>query len=118
MARRGKEQPEEETVEEGAEEAQPAATEFVPEISAKPKSNVYSAILILTFCAFLAGCILTGREAWEHYDVQFWMFTKQPKGTTATSGAPTDTAPSTGTSEAATDKPADKPTEAPPPEKK
>ena len=30
MARRGKEQPEDEAVEEGAEEAQPAATEFVP----------------------------------------------------------------------------------------
>ena len=114
MARRGKEQPEEEAVEEGAEEAQPAATEFVPEISAKPKSNVYSAILVLTFCAFLAGCILSGREAWEHYDVQFWMFTKQPKGTTAAPGVPTDTAPATNTSET----PKDPPKEPPPAEKK
>ncbi|HLF92619.1 MAG TPA: hypothetical protein VJB14_04105 [Planctomycetota bacterium] len=113
MARRGKEQPEDEAVDEGAEEAHPAATEFVPEISAKPKSNVYSAILILTFCAFLAGCILSGREAWEHYDVQFWMFTKQQKGTTATSGAPTDAAPATNTGEA----PKDPPNEATPPEK-
>ena len=85
----------EEEVTEGAEEAQPAATEFVPEASAKPKSNVYTAILVLSFCAFLAGCILSGREAWEHYDVQFWMFTKQNKGTGGT-GASTDTAPSTG----------------------
>src|SRR5215470_10222282 len=60
------------------EEAQPAATEFVPEASGKPKSNVYTALLVLTFCAFFAGCWLAGREAWEHYDVQFFVFTKQP----------------------------------------
>lgn len=105
MARRGKEQPEEEAVEEGAEEAQPAATEFVPEASAKPKSNVYSAILILAFCAFLAGCIISGREAWEHYDVQFWMFTKQQKGGTG-AGPSTDTGtPATTTPEPAKEAP-------------
>ena len=93
--------------EEGAEEAQPAATEFVPEINAKPKSNVYSAILILTFCAFLAGCILSGREAWEHYDVQFWMFTKQQKGTAPGGGGGGTEAPppTTGTTEAPKDPP-------------
>ena len=115
MARRGKKEEEEEVVEEGAEEeAQPAATEFVPETSAKPKSNVYSAILILTFCAFLAGCILTGRETWEHYDVQFWMFTKQQKGTAAGAGAPDTAPPSTSTEapkEAPKDPPADRPAE-------
>src|SRR5579862_5480150 len=74
---------EEETVDETesmeqAEEAAPAATEFVPEQAHKPKSDVYTLILILTFVAFLAGCIVAGREAWENYDVQFWVFTKHP----------------------------------------
>lgn len=74
---------EEETVDETesmeqAEEAAPAATEFVPEQTHKPKSDVYTMILILTFLAFLTGCIVAGREAWENYDVQFWVFTKHP----------------------------------------
>jgi hypothetical protein len=71
-----------------AEEAAPAATEFVPEQTHKPKSDVYSLILILTFLAFLAGCIVAGREAWENYDVQFWVFTKQaPKSSEPTGPA-------------------------------
>src|SRR5436305_13793316 len=84
MARRGQPAPEEEPVEEteameaAEEEAAPAATEFVPEQTHKPKSDVYTMILILTFVAFLAGCIVAGREAWENYDVQFWVFSKQP----------------------------------------
>jgi hypothetical protein len=85
MARRGQQPPpEEENVEEteameaAEEEAAPAATEFVPEQTHKPKSDVYTLILILTFVAFLAGCIVAGREAWENYDVQFWVFSKQP----------------------------------------
>ena len=83
MARRGQPAPEEENVEEtesmeAAEEAAPAATEFVPEQTHKPKSDVYTLILILTFVAFLTGCIVAGREAWENYDVQFWVFSKQP----------------------------------------
>ena len=87
MARRGRPQPEDENVEEtesmeaaeeGAEEAAPAATEFVPEQASKPKSDVYTLILILTFVAFLTGCVVAGREAWENYDVQFWVFTKHP----------------------------------------
>ena len=61
-----------------AEEAAPAATEFVPEQTHKPKSDVYTMIIILTFLAFLTGCIVAGREAWENYDVQFWVFTKHP----------------------------------------
>jgi len=60
------------------DEAAPAATEFVPEQTHKPKSDVYTMILILTFLAFLTGCIVAGREAWENYDVQFWVFTKHP----------------------------------------
>lgn len=84
MARRGQPAPEEEeNVEEtesmdAAEEAAPAATEFVPEQTHKPKSDVYTMILILTFVAFLTGCVVAGREAWENYDVQFWVFTKHP----------------------------------------
>ena len=86
MARRGRPQPEDENVEETesmeateeAEEAAPAATEFVPEQASKPKSDVYTMILILTFVAFLAGCVVAGREAWENYDVQFWVFTQHP----------------------------------------
>ena len=92
MARRGQPAPEEEeNVEdteamESAEEAAPAATEFVPEQAHKPKSDVYTMILVLTFVAFLTGCIVAGREAWENYDVQFWVFTKHPPK--AAEGAP------------------------------
>lgn len=79
MARRGRQDDEEVT--EGIEpqqeeEASPAGAEFVPEASHKPKSDVYSVMLILTFLVFLAGSIVAGREAWEHYDVQFYMFEK------------------------------------------
>ena len=101
MARRGQQPaPEEENVEDTEameateEEAAPAATEFVPEQTHKPKSDVYTMILILTFVAFLAGCIVAGREAWENYDVQFWVFTKHPPKATE-AAAP---APGTGTS--------------------
>lgn len=81
MARRKKDEEEvteeiEETVE---EEVSPAGAEFVPEATHKPKSDVYSAMLILTFLVFLAGTIIAGREAWEHYDVQFYMFSKEGK---------------------------------------
>ena len=104
MARRGQPapEPEEENVEdteamESAEEAAPAATEFVPEQAHKPKSDVYTMILILTFIAFLTGCVVAGREAWENYDVQFWVFNKERKGGAAASSepaaAPASTAP-------------------------
>ena len=82
---------------EGQEEAAPAATEFVPEQTHKPKSDVYTMILILTFVAFLAGCVVAGREAWENYDVQFWVFNKDSKkggaAATETAPAPSTTAP-------------------------
>ena len=83
MARRKKEEEEEvteEVTEAVEEEAAPAGAEFVPEAAHKPKSDVFSALLILTFLVFLAGTIIAGREAWEHYDVQFYMFTKEGKG--------------------------------------
>ena len=105
MARRGRPEPEEENVEETesieateAEEAASAATEFVPEQTHKPKSDVYTLILILTFVAFLTGCVVAGREAWENYDVQFWVFTKHPPK--SSEAAPT---PNTGTTAPATD---------------
>src|SRR6185503_6492078 len=104
MARRGRPEPEEENVEEtesmeAAEDAAPADTEFVPEQTHKPKSDVYTLILILTFVAFLAGCVVAGREAWENYDVQFWVFTKthgkptEPATTGGGGAASTNTAP-------------------------
>ena len=101
MARRGAQPPpEEEPVEETEameateEEAAPAATEFVPEQTHKPKSDVYTLILVLTFVAFLTGCIVAGREAWENYDVQFWVFTKHPSKSTDAAPAPnTSTTP-------------------------
>src|SRR3982750_750418 len=81
---------------EGQEEAAPAATEFVPEQTHKPKSDVYTMLLVLTFLGFLAGCIVAGREAWENYDVQFWVFNKGGKGGTAAAAEPAP-APASGT---------------------
>jgi hypothetical protein len=93
LPRRGAQPPPEddEVVEGEAEEAQPAATEFVPEASAKPKSNVYTVLLILSFVAFFGGCWLSGREAWEHYDAQFFVFTKHPGKTQSVESAPAPT---------------------------
>lgn len=102
MARRGRqEEPEEEVTEdmEAQEEASPAGAEFVPEATHKPKSDVYSAMLILTFLVFLAGAIVAGREAWEHYDVEFYMFSKEGKKADAApveETAPPETAPPSG----------------------
>ena len=91
------------TEEMAQEDAAPAATEFVPEQAHKPKSDVYTLILILTFVAFLAGCIVAGREAWENYDVQFWVFTKHPPKNVDNGPAPTNT--STSPAPAPPDKP-------------
>ena len=73
---------------EQAEDSAPAATEFVPEQTHKPKSDVYTMLLVLTFLAFLTGCIVAGREAWENYDVQFWVFTKHPPKSVDSGPAP------------------------------
>ena len=97
----------EEEVEEGAEEAQPAATEFVPEASGKPKSNVYTTLLVLTFCAFFAGSWIAGNEAHNHYDVQFFgMFKVTKKG--AGGGASESTGSGT-TTNTSTETPKDAP---------
>ena len=50
-------------------------------------------MLILTFLVFLAGAIVAGREAWEHYDVQFYMFTKEGKPAPATTTTEVNTTP-------------------------
>jgi len=76
---------------EQAEDSAPAATEFVPEQTHKPKSDVYTMLLILTFLAFLTGCVVAGREAWENYDVQFWVFTKHPPKNVDSGPAPSST---------------------------
>lgn len=61
-------------VEEGGVEG----AEFVPDASLKPRSDVYTLLLILSFLVFIAGCIVAGMELHENYDVQFWgMFKKQ-----------------------------------------
>ena len=44
--------------------------------SLRPKSDIFTLMLILAFVAFLTGCIIAGRELWDHYDVQFLVFTK------------------------------------------
>ena len=85
MARRRRPAAEDEEVTEGIEpqeeQGAPAGAEFVPEAAHRPKSDVYTLILILSFLAFLAGSIVAGREAWQHYDVQFFMFTKEERRT-------------------------------------
>ena len=81
MARRRKAEDEEVTegIDPQEEQPAPAGAEFVPEAAHRPKSDVYTVVLILSFLAFLAGSIVAGREAWEHYDVQFFMFTKEQR---------------------------------------
>lgn len=94
MARNDEEENVEDTESmEQAEEAAPAATEFVPEQTHKPKSDVYTLLLVLTFLAFLGGSIVAGREAWENYDVQFWVFTKHPSKGTEKGAPPAEAAP-------------------------
>src|SRR6476619_4844564 len=85
---------------EQAEDSAPAATEFVAEQAHKPKSDVYTMLLILTFLAFLTGCIVAGREAWENYDVQFWVFTKHPPKNVDSGPAPSNTSTTTPPTEA------------------
>jgi hypothetical protein len=98
MARKPKPQAGDDEVTEGieAEEAAPAAPsghEFVAESSHKPKSDAWTLMLILTFLAFAAGAGVAGREAWEHYDVEFWMFSKEGKAAQPTQPGTEDAAP-------------------------
>lgn len=73
---------EEEVIESGEEgvveeQVEDQGAEFIPADLGKPKSDVYSAMLVLAFVAFLVGSILAGRELWEAYDVQFFVFGKK-----------------------------------------
>ncbi len=51
--------------------------ELQEESSLRPKSDIFTLMLVLAFVAFLAGCIIAGRECWDNYDVQFLLFTKE-----------------------------------------
>ncbi|GEM_PF-5816821 len=53
--------------------------EFVPEAVTprSAKADVYTLILVLTFVFFLVGVVLTMRELWLHYDVEFWVFKRK-----------------------------------------
>ena len=89
FGRKRKKQAEEEVFEEDDVEEEMGAAggaEFISERSLKPRSDVFTLVLILTFVAFLAGSIVAGREAWEHYDVQFFVFEKLPKTEQANQG--------------------------------
>lgn len=67
------EAPVEEAAGEGDEGEQIPA--FVEEY--KPKSDIYTLVLVLTFLAFVTVIVLAGMEAHEFYDVQFWLFKKE-----------------------------------------
>ena len=79
--------------EEDAAPAAPAGHEFVAEASHKPESDAWTLMLVLTFLAFCVGAGVAGREAWEHYDVEFYMFSKEGKKGEAASAPTEETAP-------------------------
>lgn len=69
-------------------------------IDVKPRSDLYTLMLILSFVTFVTVAVLAGSEAYDHYDVQFWLFKKEnsltrekPEG----EGAPADQPPPPGT---------------------
>lgn len=60
----------------------PEAAAEVPQVPAfpldvKPKSDIYTLMLILSFITFVTVAILAGKEAYDHYDVQFYVFGKE-----------------------------------------
>lgn len=74
-AEEGGEVTQEAPVEEAAgEEEGEQIPAFVEEY--KPKSDIYTLVLVLTFLAFVTVIVLAGMEAHEFYDVQFWLFKK------------------------------------------
>ncbi len=66
-----------EEAEEVQEDAAPAGKEFVPADGGKPRSDVYTALLILCSLAFIGGIALAGMELHEYYDVNFWVMGKK-----------------------------------------
>lgn len=57
----------------------PAEVPQVPAfpIDVKPRSDIYTLMLILSFITFVTVAILAGKEAYDHYDVQFYVFGKE-----------------------------------------
>lgn len=77
-------------------EGLPEPVEDVPQVPAfpidvKPKSDVYTLMLILCFVTFVTVTILAGNEAYDHYDVQFWVFDKKGEEEPPPEEAPADT---------------------------
>jgi hypothetical protein len=62
-------------VEEGAGVPPPQGPAFA--IEYKPRSDVYTMLLIFTFMIFTTVAILAGKEAYDHYDCEFWIFGKE-----------------------------------------
>lgn len=63
------------------EEEIPQPEEPIPQVPAfpidvKPKSDVFTLMLVIIFLALVGTATLAGMEAYEHYDVQFWVFDK------------------------------------------
>jgi hypothetical protein len=58
---------------------EPAHVPQVPAfpIDVKPRSDIYTMMLILSFITFVTVAILAGNEAYNHYDVQFYVFSKE-----------------------------------------
>jgi hypothetical protein len=82
-------EPIEETIPEEFQEVPAEPTEEIPEEEApkevvrekplvvpRPKSDVWTLLLILTFIIALATIIIAGIELNEFYDVSFWIFQK------------------------------------------
>jgi hypothetical protein len=62
-------------VEEGAGVPPPQVPAFA--IEYKPKSDVYTLLLIFTFMIFTTVAILAGKEAYDYYDCEFYIFGKE-----------------------------------------
>jgi hypothetical protein len=62
-------------VEEGAGREPPQVPAFA--IEYKPRSDIYTLILIFSFMIFTTIAILAGKEAYDFYDCEFWMFKKE-----------------------------------------
>jgi hypothetical protein len=58
------------------EEISERVVEEKPLVVPKPKSDVWTLLLILTFIVALTTIIIAGIELHEFYDVTFWIFTK------------------------------------------
>ncbi len=62
-------------VEEGAGAPPPSVPAFA--IEYKPRSDIYSLLLILSFMIFTTIAVLAGKEGYDYYDCEFWMFKKE-----------------------------------------